>query len=358
MHASAEPPKITPSTAWYWIGAFVMAVGIIGGVVWLSVSIATIVGRPNNYERINVPGERTLNFTEAGTFNLYAETSNPVYYYDSLVEPDVDVVGPDGNRVGTNIASTTETYDIGGRYGEKFATVDIPEPGNYVVSVTAGRGDGVKPVRIAVGQSIAGADDARAIIGAVLVAIVGFFGGLIILIVTGVKRGKVKKALAPPVPPRFGPGPGGPGFGGPPPGYGFGGTPPGYGYAGQPPGYGGAPQPSGAPPAYGGSPQPYGAPTPGAAPPSPAGPPPGEHPSWAAPAAPSSGGWGIPPSPPSGAVPVAAWPPPAPQPTPPGPIDLPPAAAGPAPAPVDPQSTTPPSADPTRPPPPPPAPPS
>ncbi len=389
------PPSvkdIRPRAAWYWIGAAILVLGLAGATGWFVSSVVAAVNVAQDHQRVSIPGERTLTFSEPGTYTIYGETTEYVSYADDLVTPTITVKSSSGTPVPVDDTtsrsySPSSSYTWNGYRGYSLGTIDIPSAGPYVVSVSdlvvrdSGAGSGgstggssggtpgtsrrttttysyqasysVDVARIAVGKST----DDRAVAGifaslglGALAAIIG----TVVLIVTGVKRSGSRRKLFPPparplaypgmgFPPAPGPygSPYGSPYGGPPRPGPYGPSP--YGplpYGGPPPSgppggagpYGGAPYgaaPYGPPPGAG----PYGAPPTG---PSPYGPPPGAPPYGPPPGAPpyGAGPYGAAPPPP-GAPPFG--PPPggsrndAPS-GPPGPFATPPGAAGAAPS--------------------------
>jgi len=371
---SAPTPSksdIRPSVAWYWIGTAILVLGIGGATGWFGVSIATLISAPNDYERVLVPGERLLRFTEPGTYSIFGETS--VYVYggrSSLRVPEVTVKSESGTPIViTPVYSSGSSYTTGAYRGYELSTLKIPTAGNYTVTVgsipgtsTGGTGSSrattttdysyysanAEVQRIAVGKSI---DDQvlGGIFGSLALGSVSLLVGTTVLIVTGVKRSGSRRKLFPPAPRPmpYGPGPFAPGaYGGypppyPPGGYGApGGAPGGYGAPGGAPGYG--PPPGYAPPGYG----------PGAYPPPPGyggggagayGRPPG-------PGYPPPPGWGGAPGAPPPAGPAGGPPPPSPPPDPSARRDSPPPSGAPRGGPSGPARPYDPSAPPFAPP--------
>ncbi len=137
------------------------------------------------------------------------------------------------------------TYDISGRSGLAVLTVDIEQPGTYLLESEA-EGDG----ELAVGKSVANTL-VTSVVGALALGGLGFVTGVVILIVTAVRRRGSRSRNAPWIPPP-------PGSTPPPP---------------APPSYGNQPPPS--PPPYGSPPPPPPPPDPGSGSPPP--------PSWVPP---------------------------------------------------------------------------
>ncbi len=276
-----------PSAAGYWIGALILAAGGIGGMVWMVIAILGVFGAVENYPRVPVPGESTMSL-KAGTYKVFVEYPGAGIDFGIPVGVGaVDVTGPQNQNVPVTSPNFRETYSWNGREGRSIGEFVAATSGSYHVSVAQSATGSSRFVQVTVGKGI-DLSIAGQILGAVGVGAVGVLIGLILIIVTAVRRSRWKKQSGPPPFAGYGSAPGYPstpyggqgGYG--PPGYG----PPGYG----PPGYGapgygapgyGAPQPPpqpswGTPPVPG--PPPAG-PTSTTTPPAlPADPPPPAHP--------------------------------------------------------------------------------
>lgn len=324
--AAGPPPSerdIRPAVAWYWIGAIVLVGSVLGSFVLIVTGIVSVINAPQDYPRVSVPGERTVSLPASGTYFLYGESDQYLsgYGYSGyLIPPQASVADGSGRAVPVTTllaSSSAASYTTSSGFrGTAFARIDVPAAGEYTITTTAspvrdstgggsgGGSTGTTPTtrrstrstafdyqasQVAVGLDQGSANATRFVASSAL-GVVGFIVGLVLLIVTAVRRNRSRKALFPPArrpPAGYGAPPfaaaGAAGYGappgyGPPPGYG---TPPGYapppGY-GTPPGYAPPPgYPPGSRPGPGAGAPPYGAPPP-------AGPPPGAGaPAWPSP---------------------------------------------------------------------------
>lgn len=277
-----------PSPLGYWIGGGIMVVAVAVAVVVFVQSVFGFVGKIDDLDRIAVPGEDTLELGE-GDWVIYWEpvgdstvVSETLGDFDITVEP---VSGTEGTSDDVLVAprDSTETYSDGSLSGYSIADFRIDEAGDYRIRVAYDSFGVEDPTAnpflrdgsIAVGRPLFSGLVTGLGIGA-LIGGVGFVVGLVLIIVTGVRRGKAKRARFPAS--GYQPAYGAPGGYPPPGGYAPPGSypPPG---ASSPPGY--PPQPGvGAPGSW---PPPTGAPAPAAPapgpppspPPSPPPPPPG-----------------------------------------------------------------------------------
>jgi hypothetical protein len=218
--------KIKPSAAWYVIGVLLLLVSVIAPTVLTIVGVAEAFGKVTDLQRVPVDGgEVTL---EAGDFTIYGEGPN-ADQFTSLSGADLEVIQPNGDPEDLSFSGVDTTYDWDGNQGQALATFTADEAGAYQVGLV----DGADPDNInelAVGPSISEffADSLIYFILAGVIGLVAFVIGLILLIRTGVKRGKAKRQrrLSPrtfntgyggqPAPPGYPPPPG---AGTPPPGF-------------------------------------------------------------------------------------------------------------------------------------------
>ncbi|HVF13344.1 MAG TPA: hypothetical protein VM942_02025 [Acidimicrobiales bacterium] len=231
-----------PSKKGYWVGAALIAVGIIGAVIWGVTGILSFQKTVQDFQRVDANGEGEITLDKAGGYVIYYEGPNA----DEGVVPDgaALLTGPSGEEVPLEDYDTDLTYNDGDHAGSAVLTFDIDTPGTYLLeSESDGNGE------LAVGRTV-GDTLVTTIVGALALGGLGFVAGVVTLIVTAVRRRNARARQAPSYPP-----PGGPGYGPPPP------APGGEGY--------GPPPPSGPPP-----PPPSGRP-----PPPPSGPPPPPPPS-------------------------------------------------------------------------------
>jgi hypothetical protein len=341
---AANRPK-QPSTAGVWIGTIILAVGVIAAAIWFFTTIARLTSRIDDLPRVTVPGQMTVPLTP-GTYHLYVE------YPDASIDPGpagamspIAVTDARGEPLVVS-ASTDFSYNFGSHAGRSAGQFVVTDAGVYTISAQL---DGTTPFEtIDVALAKNGIIDPTQVVGGVLGSIalgaVSALVGLILIIVTLVRRSRWRRQHAGPrwgggymppgyVPPGYTPGayppvgygpPGssGPGYGapgyGPPAGY------PGPGYGAPPPGGGSSPWTT----APGATPTaPWPAPT------GPATPAPGSGaPPWAAPApspdqpaAPASGDtspWAAPPPPPPSSV--GSWAAPSPTASPTNEWDAPP----------------------------------
>ncbi|MEP1126541.1 MAG: hypothetical protein ABJH68_21865 [Ilumatobacter sp.] len=175
---SAQPKAdIRPRARWFWIGGLVMVLGVVLAIVLGVFGVIGISDTVDDFARVS-PGTDEVRIDSAGDYVIYAE--------DGSFFADVQVLSPDGEPVTTSRYSTELTYDLGGRNGQAVSTFEAPSSGTYTVTTDT---------RIAIGPSVAG-ELVRAILIPFIVTGLGILLGLIVIIVTAVKRSNSKKRAA------------------------------------------------------------------------------------------------------------------------------------------------------------------
>lgn len=195
MPAAPAPPgdrARRPSAAGYWIAGVVFLAGSVGAIVWLAVTLVGAVTLPEDFAKVEVPGEMTVELDE-GEHLLWQEergstvTSRPV--------PRVEVRAPDGSIVDQRGLSSTQTYTVGGRSGEAFAEFTAETAGPYTIRAF-GEPDGQ---RIAVG-TLFDFGAVWGIVGSIALGAVSSLVAVTLFVVTLVRRSRAARAVRPPVP--------------------------------------------------------------------------------------------------------------------------------------------------------------
>ncbi len=287
--------------AGFWIGGLLLVAAFAVAAVGVVVGVRGFSDTVDGYQRVSLARGGTVTFDDTGTQRVFFEAEGAAE--DRRFPPPFTIIGPDGGTVVVRSESTEETYELSGREGRKLGKIDVVAPGPHEVRVTITDGSGGTDL----GDLAFGEEGPTRSVIPILVGVLGGGAlallGAIVLIVTGVRRGRRRRAAVGPMGPP-------PGNWGAPPG------PAGWSPAAPPP-----PGPSGLPTWSPGSPPP---PPPDSRPLPPAAP---------APTSPSA-------NPPSSSPPPSSAPPSAPSSPPSGPSSSPPSWT---PAPWTPPNWTPPS---------------
>lgn len=184
---SGNEPR-PPSKAGYWIGALLIAAGVIGAIVWIGYRALAFDEAIDDFERVPVGQVGTISLDE-GDFVVYAERGAGEPLALAVGEVRMRPAGERGQRVEFEDYDTEFTYDFGGnRVGRAQYTFEIEEAGDYQVAVE----DLGSATTAAFGPSVAG--DLVAIgVGATVIGGVGVIAGIVVLVVTSSRRRKWRR---------------------------------------------------------------------------------------------------------------------------------------------------------------------
>jgi hypothetical protein len=205
-------PKIKPGKGWYWVGALLIAGGLLGGAALGVAGVLNLRNSIEDFGRFKVEdgtGAATVTFEKPGEYSIYYESESKVCADLSATPAEscetVAVRGEDDPPAQLDISITSGDrslpigpaensldYSFSGFTGTEVATVDVDEAGSYSMVVETRR-EG--EFAIALGKDVV-ATVLPWVLGAMALAAVGLILGLIILIVTGVKRRRRKREAA------------------------------------------------------------------------------------------------------------------------------------------------------------------
>lgn len=168
------------SRAGYWIGGVLVVSGVLGAIAWAVLTGAHLVGTIDDFRHVAIPGREQVRL-DARKYVLYVEGPGA----DERV-PGVDIAVSDARSetalvVARYAADLTYSFDTD---GSAVATVTPPRAGLYDV-----RTDGPEGYRLAIGESIGG-QLVRTLVGALLIGAVFGIAGVLLLIMTGVRRSR------------------------------------------------------------------------------------------------------------------------------------------------------------------------
>lgn len=230
-----------PSSLGFWLGGLLIAAGIIGGALWIVAGLSNFSDAIDDFERVPVGQVGTVDL-EAGDYIVYAERGGGLPQSSFISGIRMRPAGEGrGDEVEFEDYESEFTYDFGGRAGRAQLTFSIEDPGEYQVRIDDG--PGTTATTAAFGPSVAG-DLVSAIVGLFVIAGIGIVLGIILIVVTAIRRRKWRRRS-------WMDGAGGTPYGGNQPGVwnpGPAGAPPGAWGAPPPPGYAPPPPPGYAPP--------------------------------------------------------------------------------------------------------------
>lgn len=212
-----EPARIRPGAGWFVFGGILMAVAVIGSIGIMAVSAVNVFSKVDDFERVGVPGQGPVEITSTGSYTIYHEFRGADDVRSPSSVDDLELVSPSGATVPLQRYDGTISYATGNREGVALRSFRAEETGTYQLSSESLTGT------LAVGEGL-GSGLVAAVVFGIVFGLAFFVAGLVIIIVTAVRRGKSKRAMGPRLPPPGGwgppppppPGPGG--WGAPPPG--------------------------------------------------------------------------------------------------------------------------------------------
>ncbi|HEX6786420.1 MAG TPA: hypothetical protein VF076_04445 [Acidimicrobiales bacterium] len=211
QESPATPTKIKPGKGWYWLGALLLAGGLLGGLALAVAGFLSLKNTVEDFGRFKVTngqGSATVSFEKPGTYTIYYESHSKVCQdltqsgsgctTETVRGPKSPPAGlsitisKDGTDLDVRGAKNSFDYTLGDYTGKAVGSVKVDEPGAYSMVVQTRReGDFV----IALGKDVV-STIVPWLIGALALALVGVVLGLLVLILTGVKRGRRKREAA------------------------------------------------------------------------------------------------------------------------------------------------------------------
>ena len=211
-----SPPairKLKPGVAGYWIGGGLVLLGIVGAIVWFVIGLVGISNAVDDFERVPADGGGEVALDDDTAYVIYIEDRSTSRFASNV---RVTLTDPSGGAVDVRNYGSEFNYDFGGRAGTALFTFRSGSAGEYLLaSESSAVGSS-----LAVGPSLAG-DLVWTIAMPFVIGGIGFLVGIILIIVTLVRRSGDKKRRDAGSRPTAPPGlpPTSPGFPPAPPGY-------------------------------------------------------------------------------------------------------------------------------------------
>jgi hypothetical protein len=176
------------SRAGYLIGGGLVVAGMIGAVLWFATSLMRLGDEVDNFQRVPVPGKMTMKL----------EAHKYVVYYEGLtadeVVPPVEITITD-TKTGTPLAITpyggSQTYSVSNHEGSALGTVTPTQPGVYAVRTD--RNVRASGANVALGRSLTW-PILRGILGTIVIGLLLAGSGVVLLIITAVRRSRARRA--------------------------------------------------------------------------------------------------------------------------------------------------------------------
>ena len=189
--SEAPPARLRPGRVWYWVALLVF----VAGMAWLVLGLVLLNGQIDSFQRVAVPGSGEVSLDHSGDYVIYYEglgaAEGKIPPFDVTVNPAAAPAAVQSLDVYSGVGLT---YSFGAREGSAVLTLEVAQPGTFVIEVTDGPGV-AGGSSFAVGSSIAGSIAGIALpsVVASLVAI----GGAIVIAIVRHSRAKRAQSLAP-----------------------------------------------------------------------------------------------------------------------------------------------------------------
>lgn len=176
--AYAAPTPIKPGHKWFWIGGATIVVGAVAAIAIGIIGFLNLFNVVDGFQDVR-PDGGAVTLDRTGGYVIYSSGQ-----FGTV--PRVAMAGPDGDIVDLTRYVGDLTYNFNGDEGRAAYTFQADQAGVYQV---------VTDRPIAIGESIGG-DLVRAILIPMAIGFATFILGLLIIIVTAIRRSSAKKRVA------------------------------------------------------------------------------------------------------------------------------------------------------------------
>ncbi len=171
-----------PSSTGYWIGGILLALGVLVAVVLMASGVSQIVATVSEYRSMDTPGEESF-VLDRGEYRIYL-------FNEGAGGADVQVLDVEGNALPLNRTLNSDEVTLDSVVLDFAGWFETPTDGIYTVVVESDATGGLlfgPPI----GDSAVAAAG-RAGLGALLGGLL-FVAGVVVMIVTAVRRGRAKR---------------------------------------------------------------------------------------------------------------------------------------------------------------------
>ena len=187
-------PGPGPSKKGYWLGAAIIVLAGLGAIVWFGLGFSRFSDRIDGFQRVPTNSQGEVTFDETGGYVIYFEGPGASEGEIPTGQAQLTPVGG-GDPVALDDYESDFTYDLNGHEGVAVLTFDVDQPGTYLLeSESEGEGE------LAVGRSVAGTL-VTSVVGGLALGGLGLVAGVVVLIVTAVRRRGARPKNAPWIPP-------------------------------------------------------------------------------------------------------------------------------------------------------------
>ncbi|WP_017603709.1 hypothetical protein [Nocardiopsis alkaliphila] len=189
------PPRVDgkelrPGRVWFFVGALVLVLGIIGGILGFVISLASSVGLPELEHRVRAGESITFEVTGTETVNL------GLYANGNAIVGDCTLSTPDGRTEGFDYPGYSHTGALNGESWRLVGVHDAAQPGEHTMDCQYTGMD----TTYALGDVGNGEEDfvRGALTGVAFMVglpLIGAIVGITVMVVTGVRRGRHRRQL-------------------------------------------------------------------------------------------------------------------------------------------------------------------
>jgi len=188
--SSADPPplalrKLKPGVAGYWVGGALVLLGIVGAIVWFVVGLVGISNAVDDFQRVPADGGGVVALDDDTPYVIYIEDRSTSRVASNV---RVTLTDPSGEPIDVRTYGSEFNYDFGGRAGTALFTFRSDEAGEYTLASESS----ASRSNLAVGPSLAD-DLVWTIAMPFVIGGIGFLAGIILIVVTLVRRSGDKK---------------------------------------------------------------------------------------------------------------------------------------------------------------------
>ena len=180
-----RPPATHRRRLRFTLAALLAVVGVTAAGLWGVTAVLDQIQRPEEFVRVDIPGEVSVSITRTGPHVVYYEGDEP-----RPAPEDIDVTGPDGAGLPVrgygadlryDVPGTNDARGAGGRVGSAVGVFTTERAGAFTVGTDA-TADGV----LAVGDDLA-PGVARAIVLPALLGVLALVGGFVLAVSTAAR---------------------------------------------------------------------------------------------------------------------------------------------------------------------------
>lgn len=190
-----DPRQLRPRRFWYGVGAALLLIGFAGGALGFGMSLWRVLALP----------EFTVHFSSGETATVEVDrVGEPSRAWLVYADEPISAIGADCTVEGEGAHSQLDfahshEVESGGQYWGLVGRIQVEEPGRYEITCDSER---EVDYAVAYGDSVGGFAQGVALVFAAagLPVLVGAAGGVVVLVVTGVRRSRHRRRLQYPDP--------------------------------------------------------------------------------------------------------------------------------------------------------------